>query len=168
MASIAIVALGSLNDESGKLSSIAIERCDQALLEYRNIPGAKILPTGGWGNHFNTTDKPHGHYVREYLLAKGVPSDDVLECAESSNTIEDAALSKTILERHAIDELIVVTSDFHISRAQFLFEKTYPKSRLSFSSAVTHLSSDELTKLWDHEKNALEKLKMNNGIASNT
>ena len=168
MDSIAIVALGSLNDESGKLSSIAIERCDQALKEYRNIPGAKILPTGGWGQHFNTTEKPHGYYVREYLLANGVPSDDVLECAESSNTIEDAALSKTILERHDINELIVVTSDFHISRAQFLFEKAYPDTRLSFSGAVTHLKSDELDRLWKHEKNALIKLKKNSDILSDT
>ena len=62
-----IIVLGAPNDSEGNLSAIAIERCQQALIEYAQNPGAKILPTGGWGEHFNTTDKPHSHYLRQYL-----------------------------------------------------------------------------------------------------
>ncbi len=91
---LAIVILGSPNDEHGVLSSIARERCEKAVQEYQKHPGSKIIPTGDWGAHFNTTDKPHGSYLREHLKALGIPETDILECAESSSTIEDANLSR--------------------------------------------------------------------------
>lgn len=159
MKKTAIIVLGSPNDAEGKLSSIALERCRQALAEYSQHPDAYILPTGGWGEHFNTTDKPHGYYVRQYLTAHGVPEQQILECAESANTIQDAALAKPILGRHGITDLIVVTSDFHVPRAQFLFRREFPDSRLSFSAAKTNLPEDELRRLKEHEERALGKLR---------
>ena len=159
MRKLAIVVLGSPNDAEGNLSSIGIERCQQALAEYAKNPGARMLPTGGWGDHFNTTDKPHGYYTRQYLMAHGVPGEDILECAESANTIQDAQLARPIIERHGISELIVVTSDFHIPRARFLFEREFPDLRLSFSAAETHLPEDELRQRKEHEVRALARLR---------
>ena len=69
-----ILVLGSPNDAQGHLSSIALERCSQALAEFRKNPGYAVLPTGGWGEHFNTTDKPHGFYVRRELQTRGFPN----------------------------------------------------------------------------------------------
>ncbi|MBM3861321.1 MAG: YdcF family protein [Verrucomicrobia bacterium] len=159
MSKSAIVILGSPNDSEGSLSSIAIERCQQALTEYARNPGAKILPTGGWGEHFNTTNKPHGHYLRQYLTAHGVPEADILECAESANTIQDAQLAKPIVERHGITDLIVVTSDFHIPRAEFLFRREFPNLTLTFTGAKTNLPEAELAKRTQHEQEALVGLK---------
>jgi len=157
----AIVVLGSPNDAQGNLSAIAIERCRQALSEYRRTPGVKIIPTGGWGEHFNTTAQPHGHYVRKYLEAEGIPAEDILECVESASTIEDARLCRPVVERHGITGLIVVTSDFHVPRARFLFEREFPKFRLTFSGARTNLPADELARLKQHEERALAKLRQN-------
>ena len=162
MRKLAIVVLGSPNDAEGNLSTIAIERCQQALTEYAENPGAKILPTGGWGEHFNTTAKPHGYYLRQYLTAHGVPERDILECAESTNTIQDAQLVRPIVERHSIADLIVVTSDFHVPRVQFLFEREFPDIRLSFSAAKTCLPKEDLMRRKDHEGKALTRLKQNN------
>lgn len=159
MSKLAIIVLGAPNDSEGNLSTIAIERCQQALIEYARNPVAKILPTGGWGEHFNTTDKPHGHYLRQYLKAHGVPEADILECAESANTIQDAQLAKPIIERHGITDLIVVTSDFHVPRAEFLFRREFPKLRLTFSLAKTNLPEAELTQRKQHETRALARLK---------
>jgi len=164
MSKTAIVVLGSPNDSEGNLSIIAIERCQQALTEYSQNPDAYILPTGGWGEHFNTTDKPHGHYLRQYLTAHGVPERRILECAESKNTVQDAALAKPIVERHRITELIIVTSDFHVPRAQFLFQREFPNIRLSFSAAKTNLPEDDLTERKQHEETALNRLKQNHQI----
>jgi uncharacterized SAM-binding protein YcdF (DUF218 family) len=158
MSRLAIIVLGSPNDSEGNLSTIAIERCQQALVEYARNPGAKILPTGGWGEHFNTTAKPHGHYIRQYLMAHGVPESDILECAESANTIQDAQLAKPIVERHGITDLIVVTSDFHVPRAEFLFRREFPNLRLTFSGAKTNLPEAELAQRKQHENRALARL----------
>lgn len=158
MKKFAIVVLGAPNDSEGNLSTIAIERCQQALVEYARNPGAKILPTGGWGEHFNTTDKPHGHYLRQYLAAHGVSEADILECAESANTIQDAQFARPIIERHGITDLIVVTSDFHVPRAQFLFQRAFPNLRLTFSGAKTNLPEAELVQRRQHEARALARL----------
>ncbi|HRU19928.1 MAG TPA: YdcF family protein [Kiritimatiellia bacterium] len=166
MKKLAIVILGAPNDAEGNLSSIAIERCQRALTEYAANPDAKMLPTGGWGDHFNTTDKPHGYYTRQYLMAHGVPERNILECAESANTIQDAQLVRPIVRRHEIDALIVVTSDFHIPRARFLFEREFPDLRLSFSAAQTHLPEEELGRLKEHEAKALARLKQSNAIGN--
>ena len=165
MKKLAIIVLGSPNDSEGHLSTIAIERCQRALTEYAQNPDAKILPTGGWGEHFNTTNKPHGHYLRQYLTTHGVPEGDILECAESANTIQDAQLARPIVERHGITDLIVVTSDFHIPRAQFLFRREFPNVRLTFSASKTNLREAEIIKRTQHERQALARLKQNNRIS---
>ncbi|MBI5822079.1 MAG: YdcF family protein [Verrucomicrobia bacterium] len=158
----AIVILGAPNDEQGILSSIAKERCEQGLQEYQRHPGAKILPTGGWGPHFNTTAKPHGHYVREHLKMRGIPDEAFVQCAESSNTIEDAKLCRPIVAQHGFRKLIVVTSDFHVPRARFLFEQEFPGFSMEFSPSRTQLPEDDLRRRILHEQTALAKLQQNN------
>ncbi len=154
-----IIVLGSPNDAEGRLSSIALERCERTLVEHRKHPDFRILPTGGWGEHFNTTDRAHGHYVRQELLRRGVCEAAFLPCAESSNTIEDATLSRPILDEHPNAELIVVTSDFHEGRARFLFEREFPERRIRFSTSETHLPTDDLARRRAHEERALERLR---------
>lgn len=153
-----IIVLGSPNDPRGNLSDIALERCSQALVEHGKNPDYAILPTGGWGAHFNTTKRAHGYYVQQELVARGIPQSAFLPCVESSNTIEDAALARPILERYAGAELIIVTSDFHAARAKYLFEREYPDRQIRLSTSATHAAPDERMKLEEHEQKALERL----------
>ena len=156
-----IVVLGSPNDAEGNLLSIALERCSQALVEFKKHPEYAILPTGGWGEHFNTTDKPHAYYLKQELLGQGIPERAFLPFAESSNTIEDASLSRLILDAYPDAELIVVTSDFHAARARFLFTREFPDWRITISESATFLPPDVLNRLRNHEKKALGKLTHN-------
>jgi uncharacterized SAM-binding protein YcdF (DUF218 family) len=153
-----IILLGAPNDKDGTLSSIAQERCERAVLEYRKHPGYKILPTGGFGSHFNVTDKPHAYYSSRYLLSRGIPEEDILGGVESSSTKEDAALSWLIVQKYGIERVIVVTSDFHIPRARFIFEQTFAKIPILSAESKTHLPKKELNKLKAKEKRALSQL----------
>jgi uncharacterized SAM-binding protein YcdF (DUF218 family) len=154
-----VIVLGAANDEMGRLSGIAVERCEQAIVEYRQHPGYKILPTGGYGPHFNVTDKPHAFYTRQYLVARGIPAGDVLEFAASVNTLEDARLSRPIVEKHGVEHVVVVTSDFHVPRAQYIFEREFHGIELTFSGCVTHLPQAELEARQRHEEQALAELR---------
>ena len=154
-----ILVLGSPNDDQGRLLSIALERCTQAFAEFQQNPEYAVLPTGGWGQHFNTTEKPHGHYLRQELVARGIPDSAFLPLVESSNTIEDATLSRPILASYPDADLIVVTSDFHEERARFLFEREFPERKITISASVTDLPHEELARLSAHETQALERLK---------
>jgi len=153
-----IVLLGAPNDQNGNLSVIATARCEQAIREYRANPGYKILPTGGYGLHFNVTDKPHAFYTRRYLMSHGIPAVDILEFAESSNTVEDAQLARPVVERYGVKRIIVVTSDYHLRRAQYVFEQELAGVELAYSGCVTLLPKDELRALQEHEERALAKL----------
>lgn len=156
----AIVILGAPNDARGVLSSLAQERCQQAIADFRRHGRSWIIPTNSWGAHFNTTDQPHGHYLRAYLLAHGVPGDAIVECVESTNTIEDAKLCRAVVERHGFRRLLVVTSDFHVPRAWHLFTREFPDVPLEFSGAKTHLPPEELQRKIAHEKSALARLRL--------
>lgn len=158
-----IIVLGSPNSENGELYSVARERCRLALAEYASHPGWKLLLTGGYGDHFNTTHLPHAQYLKRYLVGRGIPEADIVEFAESSNTIQDASLSKPIVREYGAKRIVVITSDYHQDRARYVFEKEFAGTnvRIEFSIAQTDEAVCELDleALKRHEREALERLK---------
>jgi uncharacterized SAM-binding protein YcdF (DUF218 family) len=154
-----IVILGSPNDEQGNLSELAIGRLEQGLAEYRYRKGYKILCTGGFGEHFNTTDRPHAEYAIRYLLQQGIPEKDILDIAQSRNTVEDALLSKPIIAKSGVRSLIVVSSDFHMERVKYIFQRVFNRYRLTFSASKTSVSLEHYRALRGHERRELAKLR---------
>ncbi len=158
-----IVVLGSPNSEEGELYSVARERCRLALDEYAGRAGWKLLLTGGYGAHFNTTGQPHAAYLKDYLTARGIPEGDVVEFAESRNTLQDASLSKPIALKYGVAHILVVTSDYHAARARYVFAKEFADTdvEIAFSIAQTDEAACELDldALKRHEGEALERLK---------
>ena len=153
----AIVVLGSPNDNEGNLLPIAVSRADAAFAAFERYPESKILCTGGYGEHFNTTNMPHAQYLEEYLMAKGVPNIAFCEMALSAYTLEDAILSQPILAQAAIKHCIVVTSDFHMERVKLVFNRVMPNMSFDFVSAETPVNKNEFDKLLTHEKKAIKR-----------
>lgn len=158
-----IVILGSPNSDQGELYSIAKERCELALAEYAKRTHWKILVTGGYGAHFNTTDRPHAEYLKHYLVNRGVPGQEIVEYAISTNTLEDASMSKAIILKYQVQEIMVVTSDYHIDRARYIFEREFSNTgiRIHFLASQTNEKTCEFNLVVQrkHEREALEKLK---------
>jgi uncharacterized SAM-binding protein YcdF (DUF218 family) len=173
-----IILLGSPNDEHGKLLPLAKSRCECTFQALIKQPDSKVICTGGFGEHFNTTNRPHAYYLRQYLSEKGVPESTFLENVESRFTFEDATLSipvlKSYLSKHTIDQVTVVTSDFHIERAQFIFKKVFEFYQLinglTFLSAKTSLPEQTVLKLIEHEKKVMarEQVNIDNLVSLNT
>ena len=157
-----IVVLGSPNFEDGELYSIAKERCEQALAEYAKRPDWKLLLTGGYGEHFNTTDEPHAAYVEAYLVKRGVPSQAIVEFAESSNTLQDASFSKPIVLKYGVPEIVVVTSDYHLDRARTIFERAFADTEVRIVFSISQTDEEacgfDLEAQKKHEQEALAKL----------
>lgn len=157
----AIVVLGSPNDKEGNLLPIATSRADVALKVFEQYQECKILCTGGYGEHFNTTKVPHAQYLKDYLIAKGVPNTVFCDMALSAYTLEDAILSKPILEQAGISHCTVVTSDFHMDRVKLVFKSIMPGLSLEFIEASTPVGKDEFQKLVAHEKLAIKREQIN-------
>ena len=158
-----IVVLGSPNSEDGQLTSVGKERCELALAEFTRRSGWKILLTGGYGAHFNTTDQPHAAYLKQYLVSRGVPSQAIVEFAESGNTLQDASLSKPIVLKYGVPVIVVVTSDYHVDRALYIFEREFAGTevRIEFSASQTNEEACEfdLETQKKHEQEALAKMR---------
>ncbi len=154
-----IIVLGAPNDERGELSSIARERCEAAAAEWRRRPGYRVLPTGGFGAHFNTTAQPHHAYSRAYLEARGVPAAAFVAGVASANTVEDARLARAVIEQHNFTHLLVVTSDFHAARAAFCFTREFPERRVTLAPCATTLPAADLAARQAHEARALARLR---------
>lgn len=71
-----ILLLGAPNDEQGRLSQMAQDRIDCAYNLYANNEHMTFLCTGGYGQHFNTTNRPHAYYAKQALIKKGVREED--------------------------------------------------------------------------------------------
>jgi uncharacterized SAM-binding protein YcdF (DUF218 family) len=162
-----IIVLGSPNDEQGNLHSIAVERCECALRLSTENPDWELLLTGGFGAHFNTTGQPHVFYLQRWLRERGVPVTAFLPFAESRNTIEDAGLARPIVLATGARNALVVTSDYHLDRARFVFERefTHTGVALQFVGTVTDESRCrlDLAALRKHEREALTRLRQSGG-----
>src|SRR6185503_13510096 len=134
-----IIVLGAPNDDSGVLSDIARQRAQLAGLEYYRRPQCKVVLTGGFGAHFNTSPKPHASHLAEFLRGAGIPAVDLIECGTSSNTVEDAVHSKRLLDGMPHHCPLVITSDFHVRRATLIFRAVYFPEELRVVGATTPL-----------------------------
>ena len=152
-----MIILGHTNDSEGRLSSIAKERLNLSFTKLEK--GYKILVTGGFGNHLNTTKKMHASYSKDYLLKKGLAKSRFLKIARSQNTVEDAFFSHVIVGKYKIKDVIIVTSDFHMARVKFIFGRIFKDYNLTFISSKTKISLEKMKILKTHERKTLRKLK---------
>ena len=161
-----IIILGSPNSDEGKLYYPAIERCILALSEYKKKKNYKFLLTGGFGEHFNKSSKPHASYLKSFIIGKGISEKDVVEFAESRNTLEDASLSKEIVLKYKVKKILVITSDYHYERAKLVFEREFSDVdiKIDLSVSITNVQKCEfnLEPIIDHEINSIKRLKNNN------
>ena len=157
---IAIIVLGSPNFPDGTLGPIAMDRLKECLSIF-DLKKHKILCTGGFGSHFNTSPMAHAHYLQKILIENGVPVNAILPLALSSNTVEDAIMSHSILKDDEFNELLIITSEYHVARVEFIFTEIFRDFKLNFHS-VSHLGMNEiLIPLIKHEKLAMDQLNSN-------
>ena len=155
-----IVVLGSPNFPDGTLGPIALDRL-QGCLSIFNPQKHKILCTGGFGTHFNTSPIAHANYLKDFLIQKGVPSTAFLPLALSSNTVEDAVMSKSILIKTEFKDLVIITSEYHVARVKFIFTEILKDFNLNFNAVTHHSIDDVLEPLIQHEKVAMDLLNSN-------
>jgi uncharacterized SAM-binding protein YcdF (DUF218 family) len=158
----AIVVLGSPNSLEGELFLMAKKRLDKCYEEYLSSKYSIIL-TGGFGVHFNTSNQPHYYWAKEYLIGKGIDSQDVIALVDSTNTVQDATMLLHILPQNFIKHLIIITSDYHKERVEFIFKSVLgEKVSLSYIGVDSDgIDPEMLEKLITHEALALEGLRMN-------
>jgi len=158
-----VVILGSPNDLAGNLSEMGQGRVSLGFETYHKLvaQGYRLLLTGGYGEHFNTTQQPNASYAQKLLLDRGVPAEHIVEFAESRNTVDDALKSRPIVDKYGAERLVVVSSDFHLGRVQFVFEQVFPDKQVEFLGApyLESRTPEERERLLAHEDRELTSLR---------
>ncbi len=151
-----LVVLGAPNSSSGELGEISISRLDCCLALYSK--GKKILCTGGWGEHFNTSKEAHADLAKKYLNQKGILEGDFLDTALSSNTVEDAVKVKEIISGIDNPNLIVITSVYHYERVKLIFNEVLKTFEVNIIAIQCDINRDQLHSVLAHEQKAIKSI----------
>jgi uncharacterized SAM-binding protein YcdF (DUF218 family) len=136
---------------------MALERLGRAREEHQRHPRHPILLTGGFGAHFNQGCLPHAEHARTFLVSKGVSPELFVEFALSSNTVEDATMSRPIVERSNPARLVVITSGFRLARVRYIFGRVFATPPLHCIGVPHACSEEDRDRLEAHEASALAR-----------
>ena len=114
-----IIVLGAQVKEDGT-PSVALERRLTAALESYQADRQLIIVCGAQGSN---EPRAEGDVMRDWLLARGVPEEDVVAETASFNTRENLIYARAIMEHRGLENALVVTSDYHVARALALCDQ---------------------------------------------
>ncbi len=108
--------------ENGAMADELKGRCDAAAAAARAFPDSLILCTGGATGENNPDKHTEADLMKEYLVEiHGLDSDRILTETEAMTTADNAANVMSMLRERQVNTLTVVTSDYHLPRAQVLY-----------------------------------------------
>lgn len=147
--------LGAGNDEEGIIDSDGVQRCDLAVEMLANNKNAKLILCGGFGGHFNTTDKQHHQYLKAYIESNLNNIEQyILGYIDSYNTIGDIeGINNQLQPLNCNIRLVIITNDYHVLRASILAKKIITSEVITvhFLSVSSQKNIDTLSKRLKHE-----------------
>ena len=103
-------ALGDLNQQADRLVHAA---------RLFNAGKAPLIVLSGGATQPGA--RPEAQLMRDHLVNMGVPEKAILTEEGSRNTYENAQFSKVVLDKRDAEQILLVTSAFHMRRAERLF-----------------------------------------------
>ncbi|MBP2114406.1 YdcF family protein [Paenibacillus silagei] len=76
--------------------------------------------------------------MRETALSLGIPESAILTEDAAESTYQNAQLTLPIMQEKGFKSAIVVSSDFHMRRVEFIFDHVYKKSGIE----LTYIGAD--------------------------
>ena len=112
-----MIVLGAKVRPDGSLSNSLRWRCESALEAWKDGIAENIIVCGGQGS-----DEPMAEAVamRSWLEGSGVPAERIFMDELSTDTRENFANAKKIMDKEGWTTAAVVTSDYHVRRSLWL------------------------------------------------
>lgn len=113
------IVLGAKVNKNGEPSLSLQYRLETAVEYLKKHPYVKVIVSGGQGK-----EEPMSEAERmyTYLLEAGIEKERIIQEDASTSTYENLSFSKELLPEGEKD-LTIISSDFHLTRAQYLAEK---------------------------------------------
>ena len=114
----AIVVLGAQVLPDGNPSVQLEWRLEKALECWQKSPCIIVCSGAQGGNE----PAPEGDVMRDWLIARGVPADQVLSETASFNTAQSIRNAAVMLDERGITGALMLTSAYHVPRAMAMAE----------------------------------------------
>ncbi|WP_046174493.1 YdcF family protein [Domibacillus indicus] len=133
---------------AGLLAAFLLNAGDLLLLEERPepsdvivvlSPGTERIEAGVrlWKEHYADkiilTRANTGTFTVQKTEALGVPEEDIIAEEQAHSTYTNATYTKELMKERGDQSAVIVTSDYHMRRTKFIFEKVFQGSGMSLS-----------------------------------
>jgi vancomycin permeability regulator SanA len=113
------LVFGNTVNADGTPSARLAARLDRALQLYRDGMFPLIIVSGAVGKEGHD----EGVVMRDYLVARGVPSAAVIVDSKGVNTMATAVNTRVILGERQLRSVLLFTQYFHVSRAKLALHR---------------------------------------------
>ncbi len=148
-------------DEQGMLPEEARLRVNKGVEVFNNGNYTHMLMAGKYQAWKGVTPaKTEAAAMRDFATRLGVPEESILLEESSRDTIGNAYFSRLLLARKRLGRIAVVTSDYHISRTRFIFQKVFgSKYRIKFIAVSPNYTRAIRTARLAKEEKSLKRAK---------
>ena len=147
-ASDAIAVFGAA-EYDGRPSPVFHARLDHAADLYQRGIAPLVITLGGGGD--KDSGKSEGGVGRDYLLARGVPLEDIIAETTSVDTEQQVHRLAAIARDHNLRHIVVVSDGTHMFRIRAICDRSGLEVSASPRSAVGHISRYDLARRYVHE-----------------
>ncbi|HZG86183.1 YdcF family protein [Paenibacillus sp.] len=126
------------------------ERTRKGAELYKQGVAPKVMLSDGTKMSWRTTAIKE---MYDLAVLEGVPEEDIIQENRSRSTYENALFTRELMERHGMTSAIVVTSDWHAKRSEFIFNKLFEGSGIHVNVCGTPDDRSDFNEWWkDGEK----------------
>ncbi len=111
-----IIVLGCFVETDGTPCDMLRDRLTRGIELYKNGAAPKIIMSGDHG----TVEYDEVNAMKQYAIDNGVPSSDIFMDHAGFSTYESIYRAKEVF---AADKIIIVTQEYHLTRALYIAEK---------------------------------------------
>jgi hypothetical protein len=157
----AIIVLGRGIENDGSLPPDPCSRVRKAVQLHHDRRASTIVMSGAWTYHFaiNPT-RTESSAMKEYACELGMSPDDIIEESRSRDTIGNVYFTKNICIERGWKDLVIVASDDHMPRIEYLFNKIFgPDYTLRFELSDRVIDRAAYLKEQAHEESSMSVTK---------
>ena len=155
----AIIVLGRGIDSKGNLSSDAKSRVKKAVELWQKGAAKNVIMSGAWSYHMKEKpDITEAKAMYYYANQLGLDEGSIITEEKSVDTATNVYFTKKdICEPRRWRDIIVVASDDHMPRVQYLFDRIYgPKYLVNFVVNDRVLGDESYEIEIEHEANSMK------------
>jgi uncharacterized SAM-binding protein YcdF (DUF218 family) len=152
------IAVFGAAEYSGRPSPVLHARLDHAVELFRQEIAPLVITLGGGSDR--DSGMTEGGVGRDYLLANGVPYDQIIAETESVDTEQQVAKLAAIARQRHLSSIVVVSDGTHLFRIRKLCEDAGLIVYTSPRPALGHIDSYDLSLRYFHEMLSYTLLRM--------